>query len=294
MLESLLLFTFLTITPSRLTTTPWADVDFRAGEVMLTPYMTEAGSDAPTVIVCPGGSYCWLDVKGEGIEVAEWLQEQGINAFLLQYRTAGFGAYFTHYRYVARGNRHPDMLCDLQRTIRLLRENADEYGIDPERLGVMGFSAGGHLVMSSGCYYMQDFTRLPQGGASVSLRPDFIASIYPVVTMKPPYVHRRSRRGLLGEWGKSSRKLCRMMSLEDNIPDDCPPVFIVNCKDDPVVDWHNSVLLDSALTVHGIDHRYIQYKEGRHGFGVSERYGSEESRKWKYAFLDWLDEIGIK
>ena len=155
MLESLLLFTFLTITPSRLTTTPWADVDFRAGEVMLTPYMTEAGSDAPTVIVCPGGSYCWLDVKGEGIEVAEWLQEQGINAFLLQYRTAGFGAYFTHYRYVARGNRHPDMLCDLQRTIRLLRENADEYGIDPERLGVMGFSAGGHLAASL-CVHHED------------------------------------------------------------------------------------------------------------------------------------------
>lgn len=294
MLHSLLLLTALVITPSNLTTTPWADVDRHAHEVMLTPYMAEADSDAPTVIVCPGGSYCWLDVKGEGIEVSEWLQKNGINAFLLQYRTAGFGAYFTHYRYIARGHHHPDMLCDLQRAIRLLRENPDEYGINPEKLGVMGFSAGGHLVMSSGCYYDVDFTDLPQGDAEVSLRPDFIVSVYPVVTMKKPYVHKRSRRGLLGEWGKDSRKLREMMSLEDNVPDSCPPVFVVNCIDDPVVDWHNSVLLDEALTDKGIEHRYVQYKEGKHGFGVSDTYGSEESRKWKYAFLEWLEELGIK
>lgn len=291
MLSSLLLFTSLMITPSRLTTRPWSDADRRAEDVLFTPYMTENSSEAPSVIVCPGGSYCWLDVKGEGIEVAEWLQEHGINAFLLQYRTAGFGAYFTHYRYVARGNRHPDMLCDLQRAIRLLRENPDEFGIDPARLGVMGFSAGGHLVMSSGCYHSTDFTRLPQGPAAVSLRPDFIVSVYPVVTMKEPYVHKRSRRGLLGEWGKIRPKLRRMMSLEDNIPADCPPVFLVNCKDDPIVDWHNAVLLDSALTAKGIAHRYIQYEEGKHGFGVSEIYGSKESRQWKYSFLEWLDEL---
>ncbi|MCQ2083648.1 MAG: alpha/beta hydrolase [Bacteroidaceae bacterium] len=294
MFSSLLLFTALVIRPSELTVTPWADSDKRASEVMFTPYLTENSHEAPSVIVCPGGSYCWLDVKGEGIEVAEWLQKQGINAFLLQYRTAGFGAYFTHYRYVARGNRHPDMLCDLQRAIRLLRENADEYGINPDKLGVMGFSAGGHLVMSSGCYYSMDFTSLPQDSPTVSLRPDFIVSIYPVVTMEKPYVHKRSRRGLLGEWGKNRVKLRRMMSLEDNIPEGCPPVFLVNCKDDPVVDWHNSVLLDSALTAKGIRHRYIQYEKGLHGFGVSEIYGSEESRRWKYAFLDWLAELGIK
>lgn len=267
---------------------PWAKQDKRADKVIITPYLADDRANAPTVIICPGGSYCWLDVKGEGIEVAEWLQSQGISAFLLQYRVAGFGAYLTRYRYVARGNRHPDMICDVQRAIRYVRENADEYGIRPDKVGVMGFSAGGHLALSSACFSDTDYTDQVDGPAQVSLRPDFIAAIYPVVTMKGEYVHKRSRRGLLGEWGKSKRDLREALSIEENIPVDCPPVFVVNCKDDPVVDWHNSVILDQALTKAGVDHKYIQYETGKHGFGVSEVYGSEESRQWKYEFLEWL------
>ena len=270
---------------------PWAKDDRRAEEVIFTPYLADDSRNAPTVIVCPGGSYCWLDVKGEGIETAEWLQSHGISAVLLQYRTAGFGAYFTRYRFVARGNRHPDMICDIQRAIRFVREKADSLGIDPRRLGVMGFSAGGHLAMSAACFSATDYTDLPQGPAQVSLRPDFVAAIYPVVTMKGEYVHKRSRRGLLGEWGKYNDELREQMSIEDHIPSDCPPVFMINCKDDPVVDWHNSVLLDEALTKAGIEHTYIQYETGRHGFGVSEVYGSEESRQWKEEFLVWLNKL---
>ena len=250
--------------------------------------MADDSRNAPTVIVCPGGSYCWLDVKGEGIEVAEWLRDNGISAFLLQYRTSGFGAYFTRYRFVARGNRHPDMICDVQRAIRFVRENADSLGIDSGRVGVMGFSAGGHLALCAACFSGTDYTDLPQGPARVSLKPDFVAALYPVVTMKGEYVHKRSRRGLMGEWGKYNNDLRNQLSVEEHIPSDCPPVFIINCKDDPVVDWHNSVLLDEALTKAGVEHRYIQYETGRHGFGVSEVYGSEESRKWKYEFLEWL------
>lgn len=288
MFRTLLLLIPLIIVPSRNSMKPWAKDDIRADEVILTPYLSDDSQNAPTIIVCPGGSYCWLDVKGEGIEVSEWLRDNGISAFLLQYRTAGFGAYFTRYRYVARGNRHPDMICDVQRAIRYVRENSDRFGVDPNRVGVMGFSAGGHLAMSAACFSDTDYTDLPQGPASVSLRPDFVAAIYPVVTMKGEYVHRRSRRGLLGEWGKYRDKLREQMSIEENIPSDCPPVFMINCKDDPVVDWHNSVLLDEALSRAGIEHKYIQYETGLHGFGVSEVYGSEESRKWKDEFLEWL------
>lgn len=288
MFKTLLLLIPLMITPSTKSMKPWAEIDRRADEVILTPYLADDSRNTPTVIICPGGSYCWLDVKGEGIEVAEWLRDNGINAFLLQYRTAGFGAYFTRYRYFARGNRHPDMLCDLQRTIRYVRENADTLNIDPDRVGVMGFSAGGHLVMSSVCFSGTDYTELPQCPAKVSLRPDFVAAIYPVVTMKGEYAHKRSRRGLLGEWGKYNKDLRNRLSIEENIPSDCPPVFLINCKDDPVVDWHNSVLLDEALSKAGVEHKYIQYEKGRHGFGVSEIYGSVESRKWKNEFLVWL------
>jgi len=293
MLGKLLLLIPLIIIPAGNSMKPWAGQDRRAQEVILTPYLADESKDAPSVIICPGGSYCWLDVKGEGIEVAEWLQEQGISAFLLQYRTAGFGAYFTRYRYVARGNRHPDMICDVQRAIRYVREHADSLDIDPDKLGVIGFSAGGHLALCSACFSGTDYTDLPQGPATVSLRPAFVGAIYPVVTMSGEYAHKRSRRGLLGEWGKGNRALRDSMSIEKHIPLDCPPVFLVNCKDDPVVDWHNSVLLDEALTEAGIEHTYIQYETGRHGFGVSNVYGSEESRQWKDRFIEWLGKIKI-
>lgn len=289
MLAKLLFYIPLAVLiPSNNSMKPWAKHDDRAKEVVITPFLADDRAAAPSVIICPGGSYCWLDVRGEGVEVAEWLQSQGVSAFLLQYRTAGFGAYLTRYRYVARGNRHPDMICDVQRAIRYVRENAAEYGIDPDRLGVLGFSAGGHLAMSAACYSTTDYTDLPQGPSEVSLRPAFVGAIYPVVTMEGEYAHKRSRRGLLGEWGKSNRKLRDSLSVEKHIPADCPPVFVINCKDDPVVDWHNSVLLDEALTKAGIEHTYIQYEKGRHGFGVSEVYGSEESREWKYRFMEWL------
>ncbi|MBR4842499.1 MAG: alpha/beta hydrolase [Bacteroidaceae bacterium] len=291
MFHTLLSLIPLIILPSTNSMRPWAKVDRRAEEVTITSYIADDSKNAPAVIVCPGGSYCWLDVKGEGIEVAEWLRDNGISAFLLQYRTAGFGAYFTRYRYAVRGNRHPDMICDLQRAIRYLRENADSIGFDPDKLGVMGFSAGGHLALCSACFSGTDYTDMPQGPADVSLRPAFVAALYPVVTMKGEYVHKRSRRGLLGEWGKYNRELRNLLSIEEHIPSDCPPVFMINCKDDPVVDWHNSVLLDKALAKAGIEHRYIQYETGRHGFGVSDVYGSEESRHWRDEFLGWLKTV---
>ena len=291
MLKSLLFLSLGTLIPSPKTIAPWAQEDKRADEVLITPYMADDSLNAPTVIVCPGGSYHWLDVKGEGIEVAEWLRDNGVNAVLLQYRTAGFGAFFWHYRYVVRGNRHPDMICDIQRTIRYVRENAAEMGINPDRVGVLGFSAGGHLALSSACYSETDYTDLKAGPSGVSLRPDFVGAIYPVVTMKGEYVHKRSRRGLLGEWGKYNSEKRNEMSIEENIPKDCPPVFLINCKDDPVVDWHNSVILDNALTNAGVSHKYILYETGKHGFGVSDVYGSTECRKWRDEFIKWLSEL---
>ena len=291
MLKALVFLALGTLIPNSRTIAPWAQEDKRADEVLITPYMADDSLNAPTVIVCPGGSYHWLDVKGEGIEVAEWLRDNGVNAVLLQYRTAGFGAFFWHYRYVARGNRHPDMICDIQRTIRYVRENAAEMGINPDRVGVLGFSAGGHLALSSACYSETDYTDLKAGPSGVSLRPDFVGAIYPVVTMKGEYVHKRSRRGLLGEWGKYSRDKRDEMSIEENIPKDCPPVFLINCKDDPVVDWHNSVILDNALTKAGVSHKYILYETGKHGFGVSDVYGSTECRKWRDEFIKWLSEL---
>jgi acetyl esterase/lipase len=259
-------------------------------KVELVPFLPLNGESRTAVIVCPGGSYCWLDYDTEGKLVAEWLRNNGIAAFVLRYRTAGIGAFVTHYRALIRGHQYPDAIQDLQRSIQLVRENAEEYQIDIEKVGVMGFSAGGHLVMSAGIYYDTDYLA-PLGIVShVSLRPDFVASIYPVVTFSDKrYVHKRSRRGLLGEWRKSDIKMQDLLSLEKHVRADCPPVFLLNCMDDPVVKHQNSFLLDSALTVHHVPHKYIRYKTGGHGFGADDNKGTQESCAWKKDFMDWLN-----
>lgn len=244
--------------------------------VELIPYLAQ-GNHNKAVIVCPGGSYFWHDMEAEGRIVGEWLQRNGISAFVLHYRTAGFLAYFTHYRYVFRGVRYPDALDDLTQALRYVRQHAVDWGISKQDVGAMGFSAGGHLVMSA-CELL-----------SSSDRPAFVAPIYPVVTMMDKCVHKRSRRALLGDNRKNNKKLRDSLSLERHVPDDCPPVFLVNCKDDPIVKYHNSELLDSALTAHHVQHRYIQYHTGGHGFGATDYKGTAECRQWKNDFLNWIN-----
>ena len=154
-------------------------------------------------------------------------------------------------------------------------------GINPNRIGVMGFSAGGHLVMSAA------------EQLSAAERPAFVVPVYPVVTMVDKCVHKRSRRALLGDSRKNNQQLREKLSLERHVPQDCPPVFLVNCKDDPIVKYRNSELLDSALTSRKIPHRYIQYKTGGHGFGATEHKGTAECRQWKTEFLKWLTALNV-
>ena len=258
----------------------WQDQKVRHGdEATLMPFLAD-DSDGTAVIICPGGSYFWLDDGNEGEEVAEWLQEQGISSFVLRYRVAGFGAFFWHHRRIFRGRQHPDMLKDAQQALKYVKEHSTDYHIDPNRLGLLGFSAGGHLALMTACFSDKEENR-----------PAFVGAIYPVVTMNDPYAHDRSRRALLSECKQNNQIMRDSLSIERHIPDDCPPVFLINCRNDDVVDYHNSILLDSALTAKNIDHRYIQYKIGKHGFGVSEVFGSKESRQWKYEFVNWLKEL---
>ena len=270
----------------------WEGTGTGSKKVTLLPFLPKENLyGGVAVIVCPGGSYCWHDYETEGTEVARWLQSEGIAAFVLKYRVQGIFQYITHSRAIFGGHKHPDMLEDIQRAIQLVRERADFYGIHPNRVGAMGFSAGGHLVMSSACFSATDFLVRQGIEHTVSLRPDFVAPIYPVVSMSHPVTHKRSRRALLGEWGKFSRVMRDSLSLERHIPDDCPPVFLTNCKDDPIVEFQNSVLLDSVLTSKGIPHLYIQYRTGGHGFGASDILGTAECRQWRNEFIKWLKKL---
>ena len=272
----------------------WEGYDVSHGkQVTLTPYLAENNTTGLSVIVCPGGSYFWLDDETEGDGVAQWLQSNGITAFVLRYRAAGFEAFFWRYRCVSRGKQYPDMITDAQRALQWVREHAEEYHIDPNKVGMMGFSAGGHLVMSSACFSDYNYLKDNNINTEVSLKPTFVVPIYPVVTMREPYVHKRSRRALLSEKRHHNETMIDSLSLECHIPNDCPPVFIVNCVDDPIVEYHNSMLLDSALTANHVDHRYIQYQTGGHGFGASEVKGTAECRQWKEEFLNWIKEHGF-
>lgn len=267
----------------------WEGTDCHA-KVKLTPYLAK-GENNIACIVCPGGSYFWLDKPTEGVGVAEWLQSKGISAFVLEYRVGGVPAFITHYRLLSRGHRYPDMLQDVQRSIQLIRENAEEYRVDPDRLGVMGFSAGGHLAAMSGIFFDTDVLSAFGIKPAVSLKPDFIAPIYPVVTMTDECVHKRSRRGALGEGKSISKEMKDSLSLEKHVREDMPPTYLMNCVDDPIVDYHNSELLDSAMTAHGVNHRYVQFKTGGHGFGATPSKTTAEAIAWKEDFLEWLKSI---
>lgn len=247
----------------------------------VTAFLPDSAHNTGTaIIVCPGGSYCWHDMEYEGRQVAEWLRANGINAFVLKYRVANISAYCIGYRVIGLGNRYPNMLIDVEDALRLVYEKADSLHIDRSRIGVMGFSAGGHLTMMS---YTHNRT---------AYKPTFLCPIYPVVTFtNKHYVHRRSRRGALGVWGQWNHPMRDSLSLEKQITPDCPPVFLVNCVDDPVVKYQNSELLDSALTANHVPHRYIQYKTGGHGFGASDTKGTAECRQWKKEFLQWISNL---
>jgi len=250
-------------------------------EPVLTAYPADSSNNTGVaVIVCPGGSYSWLDMKTEGQGVAEWLHQNGINAFVLQYSVANISAYVLGYRVLGIGNKYPNMLRDVEWALDQVYAAADTLVIDTSRIGVMGFSAGGHLTMMS---YTHNQTKY---------KPHFLCPMYPVVTFSDSrYVHRRSRRGALGVWGQWDKTMQDSLSIEQHIPADCPPVFLVNCVDDPTVRYQNSELLDSALTAMSVPHQYLQYQTGGHGFGASDSKGTEESRQWKKAFLQWISNL---
>ncbi len=237
-----------------------------------TPFDNQSSNTA--VIVCPGGSYYWHDKNAESKQVSQWLTAEGITVYVLEYPTSGWGSFFFHIR-SPRRSQYPAQLDAVRSVLKLA------YQEGYENVGILGFSAGGHLALNA-AEAIHDATA-----------PDFVGAIYPVVTMNEPYVHKRSRRGLLGERRRNDQAMRDSLSLELHVDKLSCPVFLVNCKDDPVVDYQNSVIFNDAMRENGKSNliTYIQYPEGGHGFGADPDKTNSETIKWKQQWLEWLKSV---
>ena len=249
----------------------WKDVhSMRNERSCIYVYAPEKEADThAAVIICPGGSYYHRSTKTETKDVAAWFTERGYHAFILKYRVAMDGYH------------HPAMIQDFQRAMQFVRENADKYGFDADKVGAIGFSAGGHLVTMAGAFGEENFLKELGIETSVSLKPAFVVPVYPVVTMQEPYVHKWSLHSLLGR--AASEETREKFSMEHQMTAAMPPVFLMACKDDPTVDYHNSVMLDDAMAKAGVSHQFVLLDTGGHGFGMN--YG------WGDTLYSWLKKL---
>ena len=219
----------------------------------VTFYPAERGTGA-AVIVCPGGGYA-KHAPHESTPVAQWLNAMGVNAFVLRYRLA------PHYK-------HPSMMLDVKRAVRLVRFHARNQGIDPDRIGVLGFSAGGHLAATACVHWDEGDPAAADPIDRVSSRPDVGILLYPVITMGDPMAHAGSRRNLLGD--DPSADLVELMSLEKQVTPRTPPTFLFHTVDDQGVPVENSLLFASALRSAGVPFELHCYEHGRHGVGLAD------------------------
>ena len=245
----------------------------------LTVYLPEKEKNTGiSIIICPGGSYRYLAMEHEGHEVAKYLQSRGIAAFVLRYRVGLVG------------NRHPAMIQDLQRSIQLVKEMCPTHDLSPDKVGVMGFSAGGHLAGTAATYFDTNFMESLDIVPNASLKPAFVAMIYPVITMQQDsIVHKRSRRNLLG-YSRRKKEMEDYMSLEKHVREDMPPVFLLQCKNDKTVNYRNSECYDKVLSEKGVNHKYLFYDQSTgdhigHGFGIRPNGVTTD---WHHEFISWL------
>jgi acetyl esterase/lipase len=236
----------------------------------LTPYLPAKDKrTGAAIIVCPGGGYTHL-ADHEGGPVAEWLNSLGITAFVLKYRLGP--------RY-----HHPSMMQDAARAIRMVRSRAGEWGLDPQRIGILGFSAGGHLASTAGTHFDSGKADASDPIERVSSRPSLMILIYPVITMKEK-THAGSKKNLLGE--APSPELITLLSNEEQVTKETPPAFLVHTMTDTSVPLENSLSFVTALRKFGVPFEFHLYERGPHGFGLGQK--DPILATWPGRCADWL------
>ncbi len=221
------------------------------------------------IIVCPGGGYTHL-ADHEGGPVAEWLNSLGVTAFVLKYRLGP--------RY-----HHPAPMQDAARAIRLVRARAGEWGLDPQRIGILGFSAGGHVASTAGTHFDSGKTDASDPIERVSSRPDLMVLIYPVITMREK-THAGSKLNLLG--AAPTPELIGLLSNDEQVTKETPPAFLVHTMTDTAVPVENSLQFVMALRKAGVPFEFHLYERGPHGFGLGQK--DPILATWPDRCADWL------
>lgn len=232
-------------------------------------------SDA-AVIVCPGGGYHDLAMNHEGRQVANWFNALGMNAFVLKYRLGP--------RY-----HHPIELGDAQRAIRMVRANAREYHIAPDRIGIMGFSAGGHLASTTATHFDSGNPSAQDPIDRAGSRPDFVILAYPVISFTAPYTHVGSMHNLLGE--HPDPKLVHELSNELQVTSETPPTFLFTTSADTTVPAENSIAFYLALHKAGVPAELHVFQNGPHGVGLDLK--DPELGEWPTLLANWLRVRGL-
>ena len=244
----------------------------------ITPFPSAAKNNSGSaIVICPGGGYGGL-ASHEGSTYAQFLQQHGINAFVLKYRlgSAGF--------------RHPIMLGDAARAIRTVRTNAKKWNIDPEKIGIMGSSAGGHLASTMITHFDKGNPNASDPVDRASSRPNVGILCYPVITMGE-FTHQGSKRNLLGK--NPSKELTDLLSSEKQVRKDTPPTFVWHTAEDRPVPVENSMLFASALRKAAVPFALHIYQKGRHGIGLADKPPFKNVHPWANDLVFWLKEQGF-
>ena len=231
------------------------------------------------VVVCPGGGYGGLAYDWEGTDFAGWLNSHGIAAIVLSYRLPVDGD-VAHQKWLV-------PLLDAQRAIRLTRAHAVDWGIDPTKVGIMGFSAGGHLASTAGTHFDAGSVEAADPVDRFSSRPDFMILVYAVISMMKETTHGGSRLNLLGE--NPSDELVQRYSNELQVTRETPPAFLVHAGDDGAVPVANSVLFYNALVAHQVPAEMHLYPQGGHGFSFALQKGRVQD--WTQLCARWLKDL---
>ena len=235
-------------------------------------YPAENDKSGSAIIVCPGGGYAGLTYMFEGTMTAQWLSSKGISAFVLKYRLPDD-------KYMKDRKNGP--LQDVQQAIRYVRANAKEYGIDPNKIGVIGFSAGGHLASTISTHYNDNIYKSEY---NVSARPDFSILIYPVITLDPARTHAGTREALIGK--DADQAFTDKYSSHLQVTEDTPPAFLVHALDDNLVPYVNSILYTDALREKKVQAELHLYAAGDHGLRTTKP--TDTQAFWHDACEKWL------